>query len=139
MKKCFNILSGFDFTVLIILPFLLTNCASTNQATTATPQNMMTGNVIVPGKGEQSPLSWDILFRRVSGVQVLGTYPNMKIKIRGSVSLQLTTEPLFILDDIVLRNGFEDLIRTTTPAEVEYIQVLKGPDAAMYGSRGANV
>ena len=119
---------------------LITSCSPsyTGTVTQPTDQSMETGNIIVPGQGEQSPLSWDILFRKVPGVQVLGTYPNMRINIRGSVSLRLTTEPLFILDNIVLGNSFRDLANTTTPAEVDYIRVLKGPDAAMYGSRGAN-
>jgi TonB-dependent SusC/RagA subfamily outer membrane receptor len=55
------------------------------------------------------------------------------IKISGSSSLNASTEPLFVVDGIIV-NSIEDI----SPQTVKSIEVLKGPDASVYGMRGAN-
>ena len=63
------------------------------------------------------------------GVQVNGT----SIKIQNSVSIIGSTEPLLVVDGLIV-----DSIRDIPPNEVQSIEVLKGPAASIYGSRGAN-
>ncbi len=123
----------FMFIVLLSL-----SCTATKNTNSTSSSDSLEGVEVVPGRGEQSPASWDLLFRKVTGVQVLGTYPNIRIKIRGATSLNLTTEPLFVLDGRILGNSFRDLAQSTTPAEVASIRVLKGSEAGAYGLRGAN-
>lgn len=59
-------------------------------------------------------------------------YSGSNIVVRGKGSFGDTT-PLFLVDD-----NFVQSISFINPAEVKSIQLLKGEDAALYGSRGAN-
>lgn len=72
---------------------------------------------------------YDMIRGEVPGVQVTGT----SIKIQGASSLMLSTEPLFVVDGMVV-NSIGDI----QPYTVKSIQILKGSSAAIYGSRGAN-
>lgn len=75
------------------------------------------------------------LLRNIAGVQVFGSYPDQTVQIRGAASFGSSTSPLFLLDGIEVDAGF---INTMLAIEVELIDVLKGPSAAIYGSRAAN-
>jgi TonB-dependent SusC/RagA subfamily outer membrane receptor len=63
------------------------------------------------------------------GVQVNGT----SIKIQGASSFQSGTEPLLVVDGVVVST-----LEGVQPNMVKSIQVLKGSSASIYGSRGAN-
>lgn len=65
----------------------------------------------------------------VPGVTVSGT----TVTIRSSTSLTQSTEPLFVLDGVMVDN-----IGDIPPEIVKSIEILKGPATAIYGSRGAN-
>lgn len=71
---------------------------------------------------------YDLIRGRVPGVQVQGN----KITVRGVNSINLGTDPLFIVDGVPV-NSIENI----SPRLVKSISVLKGADAAIYGSRGA--
>ena len=85
--------------------------------------------------GANAALSIFDLLRQVAGVRVVGTFPNQTAIIRGINSLSGSSEPLFLLDGVP---GGADLINSVNVNDVYFIDVLKGPSAAMYGSRGAN-
>jgi len=72
---------------------------------------------------------YDMIRGEVPGVQVSGT----SIRIQGASSLMLSTEPLFVVDGMVV-NSIADI----QPYTVKSIEILKGSSAAIYGSRGAN-
>ena len=72
---------------------------------------------------------YDMIRGRVPGVDVSGK----SIKIRGSNSLNVSTEPLFVVDGVIT-----DDIDGISPETVSKIEVLKGPDASVYGARGSN-
>jgi TonB-dependent SusC/RagA subfamily outer membrane receptor len=74
---------------------------------------------------------FDIIKGRVPGVLVYGD----KIQIRGPNSFILSTEPLYLIDDIPVD---ANAVSSLNPQDVERIEFLKGPSAAIYGSRGAN-
>ena len=71
---------------------------------------------------------------------------NQQIRIRGVGSFSLSSQPLFVLDGIILNSG--DLARLTTttnvlaqlnPDDIESVTVLKDAGAtAIYGSLGSN-
>ncbi|MCU0459318.1 MAG: TonB-dependent receptor plug domain-containing protein [Bacteroidales bacterium] len=71
---------------------------------------------------------YDMIQGRVPGVQVSGT----KITIRGINSINSGTDPLFVVDGVVVNS-----IDHISPRQVRSISVLKGSDASIYGSRGA--
>lgn len=68
---------------------------------------------------------------RVPGVSVVGN----KITIRGVNSFYLPTDPLYLLDGVPVEAG---TVGTLSPLDLSVIEILKGPEAAIYGSRGAN-
>ncbi|HBC78610.1 MAG TPA: hypothetical protein DEO60_03050 [Bacteroidales bacterium] len=72
---------------------------------------------------------YDMIRGRVAGVEVSGK----SIRIRGSNSLNVSTEPLFVVDGVMVRE-----IDDIAPETVKSIEVLKGPDASAYGVRGSN-
>jgi TonB-dependent SusC/RagA subfamily outer membrane receptor len=71
---------------------------------------------------------YDMIQGKVPGVQVTGN----KITIRGINSINLSTDPLFVVDGVVV-NSLDNI----SPRQVKSISVLKGADASIYGSRGA--
>ena len=91
---------------------------------------------------------------RSAGVQIAN--PNgvdggtTRIVIRGNNNIDANNQPLIVIDGVPLENspGLEDIgrgvdwgsaINNINPADVESMNVLKGPTAsALYGSRGAN-
>ncbi|MGD0341375.1 MAG: TonB-dependent receptor plug domain-containing protein [Bacteroidales bacterium] len=72
---------------------------------------------------------YDMLNGAVPGVTVVGK----SITIQGVSSINLSTEPLLVVNGMVV-TSIDDI----SPIEVKSIEVLKGPAAAIYGSRGAN-
>jgi len=72
---------------------------------------------------------YDMIKGEVPGVQVTGT----SIKIQGISSMNSGTQPLFVLDGVVVNS-----ISGIQPAMVKSIEILKGAAASIYGSRGAN-
>jgi len=72
---------------------------------------------------------YDMIRGRVAGVEVSGK----SIRIRGTNSLNVSTEPLFVVDGVIVRE-----IDDIAPETVKSIEVLKGPDASAYGVRGSN-
>jgi TonB-dependent SusC/RagA subfamily outer membrane receptor len=72
---------------------------------------------------------YDMIRGQVAGVQVSGK----TIRIQGTNSFSLNNEPLIIVDGSSVRS-----LDNITPQMVKSIEVLKGPSASIYGSRGAN-
>jgi TonB-dependent SusC/RagA subfamily outer membrane receptor len=69
------------------------------------------------------------ILKGTPGVMVNGN----SIKIQGVSSFNLSTEPLFVVDGMVVQS-----IDGISPSMIESISVLKGASTSIYGSRGAN-
>lgn len=101
----------------------------------------------------------DVIQGRIAGVQVTtnNNEPGapLSIKIRGLNSLTGNTEPLYVVDGIIIDSATEDVldplsggssylspqggIAGINPRDIEDIQILKDASAtAIYGSRGSN-
>lgn len=76
----------------------------------------------------------DVLQGRVAGLQVTGYGLNARVQIRGAANFRGAVSPLFLLDGIPM-----DLtgIMSVSVQDVERIDVLKGAEAAIYGSQAA--
>ena len=72
---------------------------------------------------------YDMIRGRIAGVEMSGR----SIKVRGTNSLFVSTEPLFVVDGVIV-SRVDDI----APETVKSIEVLKGPDATAYGTRGSN-
>ncbi len=85
-------------------------------------------------KSEKTPRIYNTIYDyfrdRVSGVRVSG---NNEILVRGITSLRSSTAPLFVVNKSPISN-----IDAINPNEIKSVSVLKGPECAAYGSRGAN-
>lgn len=94
----------------------------------------------------------ELLQGRTSGLQVIQasgqTGAASFIRIRGTSSLSLTNEPLVVIDGVRFESGSIPGNQTTqritrlnelNPAEIESIDIIKGPSAAaLYGTAAAN-
>jgi TonB-dependent SusC/RagA subfamily outer membrane receptor len=72
---------------------------------------------------------YEMIKGEVPGVQVNGN----SIMIQGPSSIRASTEPLFVVDNVIVSS-----VDGILPQMVRSIEVLKGAAAAIYGSRGAN-
>lgn len=80
----------------------------------------------------------DALQGRVSGVNVVTDgIPggSVRVRVRGSNSINKSNEPLYVVDGMVRESGLEGI----NPEDIQSLQVLKDASStAIYGSRGAN-
>ena len=74
---------------------------------------------------------FDMIQGRIPGVVVKGD----DVQIRGASSLYGSNEPLYLIDNVP---SDAQAVGTLNPSDIERIEVLKGPSAAIYGVRGAN-
>jgi TonB-dependent SusC/RagA subfamily outer membrane receptor len=72
---------------------------------------------------------YEMIKSEVPGVLVSGN----SITIRGPNSILSSNEPMFVVDGMMVES-----IYGIPPSQVKSIEVLKGPSASIYGSRGAN-
>lgn len=106
----------------------------------------LTGSVskVKNEKLDQIPLSRvdDALVGQVSGVTIQQTNPAAgeapTIRVRGQGSISFDSNPLIVLDGIVVGND-ADFLSSLDMNDVESVEVLKDASSgAIYGSRGAN-
>ncbi len=78
----------------------------------------------------------------IPGVRYTGRGPTATVTIQGPVSFSATS-PLWVLDGVILtpdaNNGNSNVpsfLANLNPADVERIEVVKGAEAAIFGSRG---
>ena len=80
----------------------------------------------------------DALQGRVAGVNVVSDgIPggSVKIRIRGTNSINKNNDPLYVVDGMVRESGLEGI----NPEDIQSMQILKDASStAIYGSRGAN-
>ena len=73
---------------------------------------------------------------RVSGITVQSSSGGYKIFIRGLHTFSGSNQPLIVVNGIT--RPLSNAINQVDPSDVKSVDVLKGPAAAIYGSRGAN-
>ncbi|SEM63818.1 TonB-linked outer membrane protein, SusC/RagA family [Chitinophaga rupis] len=87
------------------------------------------------------------LSARVPGVQITQNNAapggNISVRIRGTNSINGSSEPLYIIDGIQISNsgGVSDVspLSTINPNDIESVEILKDASStAIYGARGAN-
>lgn len=137
-------LISFMFFAIIIA------CASPNQTKTPEPQidngytmqsersTLSSGNIVRPNEERKSNETLGNMIAQVAGVEAFGDGIGMSFKVRGAESIYGNTDPLFVLNGKQIGTDFTAIAQVIDPNEVTSIRVLKGPDAAIYGTRGAN-
>ncbi len=129
--------------------FLLTGCALTPGSAPPEPEGTDIGyGTIDPEHSAGTAVTVDAedpatgrtrsffeMLARVPGVQVVNMAGgDVRVRVRGASSFQADTDPLFVLDGVLLPG-----LAGINPADIESITVLKdASETAIYGSRGAN-
>ena len=95
------------------------------------PADQITSDISTVKVDENVPYTtiYEMIQGKCAGVQVSGS----NIVIRGISTINLSSQPLFVVDGIEM-----DDISHIHPRDVKAIHVLKGSSASIYGSRGAN-
>lgn len=89
---------------------------------------------------DRNPRTLADMLRGHPGVQVTELPGGgVSVRIRGAASFMGSTEPLYVVDDMVIQPSAGGGLYGINPQDVESITVLKDAGAtAVYGSRGAN-
>ncbi|GAA0556485.1 SusC/RagA family TonB-linked outer membrane protein [Chitinophaga japonensis] len=104
---------------------------------------------VKPAELKQTPIANVVqgLQGRVAGVQITQNSAapggNVSMRIRGTNSINGSSEPLYVVDGVQLSNsgGINDIssLSIINPNDIESVEVLKDASAtAIYGARGAN-
>jgi TonB-linked SusC/RagA family outer membrane protein len=109
----------------------------------------------VSKKIQESPIKnmGDLLVAKAPGVQVLPsnmTGGGSRVRVRGTSSLSLTNDPIYVIDGVRLTSQSSSLtigvggtapsrVNDISPEEIENIEIVKGPSAAtLYGTDASN-
>ena len=76
--------------------------------------------------------------QQVPGVNVMGSQGNQIVTIRGINSFNSGIEPLFVINRQIIGSSYSQANSMVNVRDIDYVRVLKGPDAATYGVRGGN-
>lgn len=120
--------------LLISLAFLFVGCSSVS-STVAEDNNRPDGS-ISDDKDYYTSLA-DYLYQ-VPGVNISGSGV---VTIRGINSFDsryTPITPLFVIDGNAIGYSYNEANRMLDPRYIDYVKVLKGPDATIYGVRGGN-
>jgi TonB-dependent SusC/RagA subfamily outer membrane receptor len=81
-----------------------------------------------------------LLQRKFPGIQVLtNSDGEITLQIRGNTSATgIPKEPLYVVNGMEMDPGGRGLSSIVNPKDIESIKVLKGAEAGIYGSRGAD-
>lgn len=75
---------------------------------------------------------------KVPGVNVSGSGDNASVTIRGVSSFNSGITPLYVIDGQAIGNSYAQANSLLDPRDIDYVRVLKGSDASIYGVRGGN-
>ena len=90
---------------------------------------------IKPNEKAPSNLTLADMLRRASGVT--GNGNNVKVIVRGASSFG-ANDPLYILNGVSVGNNYAMVANSINTNEITSIRVLKGAEAAIYGTQGGN-
>lgn len=124
------------FTLPLLFLFVgFTGCASTESTSNNSQtklENVRPDDSISDDNNYYQNLS-DYLIR-VPGVVMSGS----TVTIRGVSSFMSEIEPLYVIDGQPMGTDYNQVNSMLNVRDIDYVRVLKGPDAAIYGVRGAN-
>ncbi len=104
----------------------------TGSVSSVTPEKLVDRPVINVGQALQNKVAGVQVIRQAAGDP--GGRP--QIRIRGTNSINTSSDPLFVVDGIV---GVINALQNLNPSDIETMDILKDASAtAIYGTRGAN-
>lgn len=126
------------YTILPILAllFTLSSCATGNNASEERTIYADTAEEIRDEEGTDLELSHYL--QRLSGVTVMGSRSNVRVRVRGAASFGGGDDPLYVVDGQTVGTDYNRVNGFLNVRDIEKIRVLKGSDASIYGVRGTN-
>ena len=104
-------------------------------------ENVNQSNIMVhPNEDQPSNLSLNELIQRLPGVRLQsgrGAYATFVVD-GASGSFMSGSSPLFVVNGNVIGTDYSSVYTLVNPHDVDSVSVLKGSDASIYGTRGAN-
>lgn len=76
--------------------------------------------------------------QRVPGINITGGEQNGIVTIRGINSFNSGIEPLFVIDGQPVGTSYAQVNNLVDVRSIDYVRVLKGSEASIYGVRGGN-
>lgn len=114
----------YAYSVVIASFLFLSGCASTSPASEGEEADSNTIEVHNPS------LTLADYIRRAGGVSVHNVDGRTRIRIRGNLSFNSTSDPLFVVDGVRSGNDY-DRVENLVPLNfIQSIQVLKGSEAS---------
>ncbi len=130
-------MKAYFFLFIFIAALFAISCATSDSATqTELRQVQQPIDVVNDDKDYHRDLA-DFL-RRVPGVNITGSGNNQRVTIRGISSITSGIEPLFLIDGLIAGTSYMEVNNRINVRDIDYVRVLKGSDAAIYGVRGGN-
>ena len=121
------------FISVFLMSLILTSgCATTGTSNSINSSSSSSGSSARSDAIEvhDPSLSLADYIRRAGGVSVHNIDGQTRIRIRGNLSFNSTSEPLFVIDGVRSGNNY-DRVENIVPLDfIESIQVLKGSDAS---------
>jgi TonB-dependent SusC/RagA subfamily outer membrane receptor len=121
------------FISVFLMSLILTSgCATTGTSNSINSSSSSSGSSARSDTIEvhDPSLSLADYIRRAGGVSVHNIDGQTRIRIRGNLSFNSTSEPLFVIDGVRSGNNY-DRVENIVPLDfIESIQVLKGSDAS---------
>lgn len=127
-------MNKFTFFSLLVISLLYVGCSSVGTSVseeTGRPEGSISDDM-------NYYRSLADYLQNVPGVNVQGSGNNAYVTIRGISSFNTTNEPLYVIDGNSVGNSYTEANNIVSPTDIDYVQVLKGPEASLYGVRGAN-
>jgi TonB-linked SusC/RagA family outer membrane protein len=160
-RKTAQVANGQPTTVDFAMPAAVVQLQEVITTATGEQRRSELGNTVasisVAELSQQAPIRNlnDVLTARTPGVQVssgLQTGSGMRVRVRGSGSLNLSNEPIYVIDGVRMTSSLGDdafFLSTggarpsrtgdISPDDIENIEIVKGPSAAtLYGTDAAN-
>lgn len=125
-----------------LLYFLLTGCLAAcapSQSGLGTRTAPQTDNgAIHSSQVPPQPIDLTDFLKRMSGVQIVGAGPDARFVIRGVTSINLPTDPLFVVDGVNVGTDYSVVYNAVQAQSIKSVRVLKsGSETSMYGVQGA--
>lgn len=76
--------------------------------------------------------------RKIPGINISGSENNQMVTVRGISSFNSGIQPLFVIDGVVVGSSYSQANNMVNVRNIDYVRVLKGSDASIYGVRGGN-
>lgn len=123
------------FTIAITFSMMSVGCSSVSSTVADNNRSKPDGSI---SDDRDYYTSLADYLQQVPGVNISGSG---MVTIRGMNSFDATytpITPLFVVDGNAVGYSYNEANNMVHPNYIDYVRVLKGPDAAIYGVRGGN-